>query len=75
MNAEVINLHARNDRPLNATEEQLLSRALEAYAWRSRREGREHDNDGNRDLAHSFYRTADDTQNILNILPWLRVTA
>lgn len=75
MTADIIHLPATHARPLNAQEEQLLSRALEGWAWRVRDEGREHDADGNHDLAHSFYRMADQAQDMLNKLPWLRVTS
>lgn len=73
MTAEVILMPVRRIRPLDEQEQQLLSRALESYAYRVRTEGREHDQVGNRDEAHAFYRMADQAQAMLDTLGWLRV--
>ena len=73
MTATVIDFPVRRIRPLDDTEAQLLSRALEAWAYRARNEGREHDRDGNRDEARAFYRMADQAQEMLDTLGWLRV--
>lgn len=61
-------------RPLTSVEEQLISRAVEAWAYRMRAEGREADGFGHRDEAHGHYRQADEAQAVLNLLPWMRVT-
>ena len=61
-------------RPLSQVEEQLIARAVEAWAWRARAEGRDLDVPGSRDEAHGFYAQADQAQAVLNLLPWLRVT-
>lgn len=61
-------------RPLNHTESQLISRAVEAWAWARREEGRENDRTGTRDTAQGFYAQADQAQGVLNLIPWLRVT-
>jgi len=71
--AEVIQLPVRRIRPLDEQEQQLLSRALEAWAYRARNEGRQLDKTGSRDQAHAFYRMADQAQNMLDTLGWLRV--
>lgn len=73
MTAEIIPMPVRRIRALNDDEQQLLSRALESYAYRARNEGREHDKTGSRDEAHAFYRIADQAQAMLDTLGWLRV--
>lgn len=61
-------------RPLNQVETQLISRAVEAWAYRVRAEGRNLDLPGLRDEAHGHYAQADQAQAVLNLLPWMRVT-
>ena len=73
MTAEIIPMPVRRIRELNDDETQLLSRALESYAYRARAEGREHDKTGSRDEAHAFYLIADQAQAMLDTLGWLRV--
>lgn len=73
MTAEIITMPVRRIRELNDDETQLLSRALESYAYRARAEGREHDKTGSRDEAHAFYRMSDQAQAMLDTLGWLRV--
>ena len=73
MTAEIIPMPVRPIRALDEHEQQLLSRALEAWAYRARTEGRELDQVGKRDEAHAFYRMADQAQEMLDTLGWLRV--
>lgn len=71
--AEIIAMPIRGSRPLSNTEGQLLSRALESYAYRARNEGRKLDDADSRDEAHAFYRMADQAQDLLNRVSWMRV--
>jgi hypothetical protein len=72
--ATITYLPVRRIRPLNSVEEQLIARAVEAWAHRMRAEGRDIDGPDTRDEARGYYAQADQAQAVLNLLPWMRVT-
>lgn len=71
----VIEMPIKRIRNLRDQEQQLMSRALETWAWRARKEARELDKAGEPDAAHAFYQQADHADRLIELLPWMRMTA
>lgn len=72
MTANITQLPTRHARPLDEADEQLISRALEAWAWRARREADNLTNDGMDDEASVFSILAERADGIIQRVPWLR---